>query len=110
MRRELILGGMDEKRIARVVGHSSSVLLDNADPYDPINRRVSIIVMNKKAEEAATHDGGTIEVSDPALVVDPASAEHPAASGDPAQVQAPAEAGKAGDVPVEATDAGRGTR
>jgi chemotaxis protein MotB len=62
-RRELILGGMDDKRIARVVGLSSSVLLDATDPYSPINRRVSIIVMNKKAEEAATHDGGTVEVA-----------------------------------------------
>jgi chemotaxis protein MotB len=63
-RRELILGGMDDKRIARVVGMASSVLLDPNDPYSPINRRVSLIVMNKKAEEAAAHDGGTVEVSD----------------------------------------------
>jgi chemotaxis protein MotB len=47
------------------VGLSSSVLLDSADPYNPINRRVSIIVMNKKAEEAAARDGGTIEVDTP---------------------------------------------
>jgi chemotaxis protein MotB len=66
VRRELLAGGMEESRIARVVGLSSSVLLDPQDPYDPINRRVSIIVMNKKAEEAAARDGGTIEVEKPA--------------------------------------------
>ena len=33
-----------------------------------MNRRVSIIVMNKKAEEAAAQDGGTIEVDEPAGV------------------------------------------
>ena len=68
VRRELLAGGMDEKRIARVVGLSSSVLLDPNDPYNPINRRVSIIVMNNKAENAAAHDGGTIEVEQPADV------------------------------------------
>jgi chemotaxis protein MotB len=65
VRRELLAGGMEESRISRVVGLSSSVLLDPADPYNPINRRVSIIVMNKKAEEAAARDGGTVEVDRP---------------------------------------------
>ena len=62
LRRELIAGGMDDKRIARVIGLASSVLLDPANPYSPSNRRVSIIVMNKKAGEAAARDGGTVEV------------------------------------------------
>jgi chemotaxis protein MotB len=65
VRRELLAGGMEETRIARVVGLSSSVLLDPNDPHNPINRRVSIIVMNKKAEEAASKDGGTVEVEEP---------------------------------------------
>lgn len=68
VRRELLAGGMDEKRIARVVGLSSSVLLDADNPYNPINRRVSIIVMNKKAEDAASHDGGIIELNQPSDV------------------------------------------
>jgi len=67
-RRELLAGGMRDSRIARVVGLSSSVLLDPNDPYNPVNRRVSIIVMNKKAEEAAAQDGGSIEVDEPADV------------------------------------------
>jgi chemotaxis protein MotB len=64
-RRELLAGGMREARIARVVGLSSSVLLDTGDPFSAVNRRVSIIVMNKKAEEAAAQDGGTLEVDEP---------------------------------------------
>jgi chemotaxis protein MotB len=60
----LLAGGMQEGRIARVVGLASAVLLDPNDPYNPINRRVSIIVMNKKAEEGALHDGGTVEIND----------------------------------------------
>jgi chemotaxis protein MotB len=52
---------MVESRIARVVGLGSAVLLDAADPFNPTNRRVSIIVMNRKAEEAALNDGGVLE-------------------------------------------------
>lgn len=63
-RRELIYGGMDESKVLRVVGLSSSVLFDKVDPFNPINRRISIIVMNKKAEQTASQDGGTIEVAD----------------------------------------------
>lgn len=36
---------------------SSSVLLDKDDPFNPVNRRISIIVLNKKAEESITQDG-----------------------------------------------------
>lgn len=61
-RRELIAGGMSDEKIVRVVGLSSAVLFDKIDPLDPINRRISIIVMNKKAEESARNDGGTVEV------------------------------------------------
>jgi len=61
-RRELIIGGMDEEKVVRVVGLSSAVLFDKIDPLNPINRRISIIVMNKKAEQSARNDGGTVEV------------------------------------------------
>jgi chemotaxis protein MotB len=52
-RRELLAGGMEETKIARVVGLASSVLFDPEDPRNPINRRISIIVMNKRAEAEA---------------------------------------------------------
>lgn len=59
-RRELIAGGMAPDKIVRVVGLASSVLFDKKDPLNPVNRRISLIVMNKKAEEAAQHDGGVV--------------------------------------------------
>lgn len=59
-RRELIAGGMAEDKIIRVVGLASAVLYKKDDPLSPINRRISIIVMNKKTEEAAQFDGGRI--------------------------------------------------
>ena len=63
-RRELIGGGLGDEKIVRVVGLSSAVLFDKADPLNPINRRISIIVMNKKAEEAAAKDGGSLDAGD----------------------------------------------
>ena len=52
-RRELVNGGMLEAKIRRVIGLSSSILFDKDNPYNPINRRISIIVLNKEAEAAA---------------------------------------------------------
>jgi chemotaxis protein MotB len=52
-RRALELGGLEPAKIARVVGLSSSVLFDKSHPEDPINRRISIIVMTKAAEDQA---------------------------------------------------------
>jgi chemotaxis protein MotB len=60
-RREVISGGLQENRMLRVVGLSSAVLFDADNPLNPINRRISIIVMNKKTEEAVSKDGGTLD-------------------------------------------------
>ena len=57
-RRALLFGGMEEHKIGRVVGLSSSVLFNKEDAYDPINRRISIIVMNKKTEAAIARSEG----------------------------------------------------
>jgi len=50
-RRLLIRGGVDVKKIAQVVGLSDTVPFDRENPYNPRNRRISIIVLNKEAEE-----------------------------------------------------------
>jgi chemotaxis protein MotB len=52
-RRALERGGLATDKIARVVGLSSAVLFDKSNPRNPINRRISIIVMTKQAEESA---------------------------------------------------------
>lgn len=51
-RRALIAGGLPENKIGRVVGLASSAMLDAGRPDNPSNRRISIIVMNKRTEEA----------------------------------------------------------
>ncbi len=53
-RRELISGGMEPSKIMRVIGLSSSALLDSMDPLNPSNRRISIIVMNNLTERFAS--------------------------------------------------------
>jgi len=62
-RRELIAGGMDEAKLLRVVGLSSASLFDKENPLSPSNRRISIIVMNKRAEENALRDDGAVNLS-----------------------------------------------
>ena len=52
-RRALEASGLSTDKIARVVGLSSSVLFDKANPRSPINRRISIIVMTREAEQEA---------------------------------------------------------
>ncbi len=63
-RRELVAGGMAENKVLRVVGLSSAVLFDSSDPLNPINRRISIIVLNKKAEDSITQENRKVDVSD----------------------------------------------
>jgi chemotaxis protein MotB len=60
-RREMVAGGMDDAKIMRVVGLSSSVLYDKQDPYSPNNRRISIVVMNKRTEDAILADGRQVD-------------------------------------------------
>ena len=55
-RRELIAGGMDEAKVLRVLGLASTQNLNKADPLDPENRRISIIVLNKRSEDALMQD------------------------------------------------------
>ena len=52
-RRELMVGGLPEARMMRVQGLASSVPFDKNDPAAPVNRRISIIVMNREAEDRA---------------------------------------------------------
>lgn len=75
-RRALVAGGLPDEKISRVVGLSSSVLFNKAEPQSPINRRISIVVMTKQAEQAA-------------LATDVASAETPPAPPPAAPAGAP---------------------
>ncbi|MFA5242784.1 MAG: flagellar motor protein MotB [Sulfuricella sp.] len=63
-RRELVAGGMEDGKMLRVVGLSSAVPFDQENPASPVNRRISIIVMNREAEEAITKaDKAELEIA-----------------------------------------------
>lgn len=51
-RRELNRGGLKREKFGRVVGLASSVPFNKEDPYAPVNRRISIVVLNRATERA----------------------------------------------------------
>jgi chemotaxis protein MotB len=55
---------MDPDKVLRVVGMSSIVPFDKDDPFNPINRRISIVVLNRATEEAFLADGQSVNVED----------------------------------------------
>jgi chemotaxis protein MotB len=58
-RRTLAEGGMPSSKMAEVVGLADTVLFDDKRPFDPVNRRIALIVLNKKsAEEIRSNAGG----------------------------------------------------
>jgi chemotaxis protein MotB len=50
-RREIVAGGLPDDRMLLVQGMASSKLFIPEDPQSPLNRRISIIVMNRDAED-----------------------------------------------------------
>lgn len=79
-RRVLVAGGYPEDQLARVVGYASSALFDRDDPLNPVNRRIDILVLTKKAQR-------DIEGEQSEAVDNPAGAVAPpgAATPDPLQ-------------------------
>jgi len=86
-RRALIEGGMGEDKVSRVVGLSSSVLFDKANPQNPINRRISIVVMTHDAEQAVL--GGRMGTLATGPVVPDADTRMPEANAEPSPPSAP---------------------
>jgi chemotaxis protein MotB len=50
-RRELISGGLTGSKVLRVQGLAASMLFEKGNPESPLNRRISVIVMNREAED-----------------------------------------------------------
>jgi len=67
-RRALVAGGMEEKRVVRVYGMAAAAPLDREDPQNPMNRRISLIVMNRDTAQAVEKGSGPAEVGSPADV------------------------------------------
>jgi chemotaxis protein MotB len=67
---------MAESKVLRVVGLASAVGFPGALPLDAVNRRISIIVLNRRTERAITAESAA-----PA----PPQGASPAVSGTPAR-------------------------
>jgi chemotaxis protein MotB len=67
-RRELMAGGLSGEKVLRVQGLAASMLYEKDDPESPLNRRISIIVMNREAEDrvfrAAEKESSAAETDD----------------------------------------------
>jgi chemotaxis protein MotB len=56
-RRELVAGGLPEDQVLRVQGLAASNPHDRMDPSAPANRRISIVVMTREAEDRVFRTG-----------------------------------------------------
>ncbi len=96
-RRALVAGGYDEDRVARVVGYASSALFDRDDPLNPVNRRIDIIVLTKKAQRDIEGEQGAEPASSDGEPLD-------STSGDDASTEGPGSA-QPSESPAADTDA-----
>ncbi|MEI2417582.1 flagellar motor protein MotB [Orrella sp. JC864] len=55
-RQELVAGGMNETKVMRVMGLSSSMSLIKDDPYAAVNRRISLVVLNQRTQQQIEHE------------------------------------------------------
>jgi len=74
----LVAGGMHDEKLLQVRGLADVLPLDKNVVDQPVNRRISILILNKAAEQAFFHDGGrtTIDEASPASSAIPAVVEH----------------------------------
>ena len=84
-RRELVDAGMPEDKLLRVTGLASSTLLEPENPTAPINRRISILVLTRDAEERL------LGLNREAALAEPETSP-PAAAAPPSPAAAPAPA------------------
>lgn len=88
-RRALVAGTYPEGQVARVVGYASSLLYDRNQPLNPVNRRIDIVVMTKKAlqrMEGGQNSGAGDSALPPATPAPSAAPGAPGASnGQPAE-------------------------
>jgi len=59
-RRELVNSGVQENKFMRIVGIADSIPLDHGNPLNPINRRISIIIMNYTTERKLLENSGPV--------------------------------------------------
>ncbi len=51
-----MVGGLNGGKVLRVVGMAATMRLSDRGPDDAVNRRISLLVLNKQAEQAILHE------------------------------------------------------
>ncbi|WP_099064661.1 flagellar motor protein MotB [Serratia sp. BW106] len=69
-RRELIAGGLSEGKVLRVVGMAATMSLKQHGADDAINRRITVLVLNKQTQQGIEHENGESNAMDVARPVD----------------------------------------
>ena len=100
-RRELVGGGLAMEKLLRVAGMSDRILFDGAQPSDAVNRRIAIIVLDKRTAAAIMHqqtfavDPEDLKKEPPAEAAATSAEAQPAAPAvAPAPAAAPSQPGK----------------
>ena len=97
-RRALVAGGYPDEQVARVVGYASSSLFDRKNPFNPVNRRIDIIVLTKKAQRSIEGEQGKPDAPTPPA---PPATENPGSSAAPAPGAAGAPGVAQGETPMQ---------
>ena len=73
-RRDLVAGGLPDDKLLRVEGLSSTLLRLPDQPRDPANRRISLVVLTREAEERLRPLGTPAQIEEPAEPPSPSEA------------------------------------
>jgi chemotaxis protein MotB len=83
-RRELVVGGLDDGKMLRVIGMAATMRLAERGPNEAINRRISLLVLNKQAEEAILHENAESQNVPISVITQPEAEAAPAPASAPA--------------------------
>jgi chemotaxis protein MotB len=71
VRQVLVSNGLNKDKVLQIIGVASNMAVDDEDPKQAINRRITILVLTKNKERQAFQDGGLIKewLKNPAMEV-----------------------------------------
>ncbi|KKO56672.1 flagellar motor protein MotB [Serratia sp. TSA_130.2] len=108
-RRELIAGGLAEGKVLRVVGMAATMSLKQHGADDAINRRITVLVLNKQTQEGIEHENAesnALDIAQPDSLKQLApSATAPAGQTPESSTTAPEPAAPTPNAPPQASPA-----
>ncbi len=76
-RRELVIGGLSEGKVLRVVGMANTMRLSSHGGDDAINRRISLLVLNNQAEQAILNENAQSQNEPLSALPSPSATQSP---------------------------------